>query len=231
MSMIENREQQIKSASEIIAYGCSDELKAALIQDFPELAESEDERIRKSIILLLQRGGYMSPEDKDKAYAWLEKQKESLHISETCKENADSFTDEDERIRKLLVWQVHRNIEDETNDLAQSVYDGIKGHDPDLEESIEDWKKCLAYLEKQKEQKPAEWSEKDEKIWKDIFDLCNRFGYDDACRLLKSISRRSWKPSEEQMFALDSAILMFHNLKRGGDKKELESLYNDLKKL
>jgi len=61
---------------------------------------------------------------------------------------------EDERIRKLLVWQVYRNIEDETNDLAQSVYDGIKGHDPDLEESIEDWKKCLAWLEKQKEQKP-----------------------------------------------------------------------------
>lgn len=58
---------------------------------------------------------------------------------------------EDERLRKLLVWQVHRNIEDETNDLAGSVYDGIKGHDPDLEESIEDWKKCLAYLEKQKE--------------------------------------------------------------------------------
>lgn len=53
---------------------------------------------------------------------------------------------EDERIRKLLVWQVYRNIEDETNDLAQSVYDGIKGHDPDLEESIEDWKKCLAWL-------------------------------------------------------------------------------------
>lgn len=40
-----------------------------------------------------------------------------------------------------------------------------------------------------------------------------------------------WKPSELQMFALDSAILMFHNLKRGGDKEELQSLYNDLKKL
>lgn len=61
---------------------------------------------------------------------------------------------EDERARKLLIWQVHRNIEDETNDLAQSVYDGIKGHDPDLEESIEDWKRCLAYLEKQKEPVP-----------------------------------------------------------------------------
>ena len=64
---------------------------------------------------------------------------------------------EDERIRKLLVWQVYQNIEDETNDLAQSVYDGIKGHDPDLEESIEDWKKCLSWLERQKEQKPTEF--------------------------------------------------------------------------
>ena len=61
---------------------------------------------------------------------------------------------EDEKIRSLLVWQVHRNIEDETNDLAKCVYDGIKGHDPDLEESIEDWKKCLAYLERLKERGP-----------------------------------------------------------------------------
>lgn len=40
---------------------------------FPELKEkeSEDEKIRKSIIKLLQVGGYMSPEDKDKAFAWL----------------------------------------------------------------------------------------------------------------------------------------------------------------
>ena len=121
------REEQLKLARQLLESGVlSEESANAIKADFPELAESEDERIRKSIILLLQRGGYMSPEDKDKAYAWLEKQKESLHISETCKENADSFTDEDERIRKLLVWQVHRNIEDETNDLAQSVYDGIK---------------------------------------------------------------------------------------------------------
>lgn len=42
----------------------------------PELAESEDERIRKSIIHILQVGGYMSPEEKDKAFAYLEKQKE-----------------------------------------------------------------------------------------------------------------------------------------------------------
>ena len=72
---------------------------------------------------------------------------------------------EDEEIRKLLVWQVHRNIEDETNDLAGSVYDGIKGHDPDLEESIEDWKKCLDWLERQKEQKPVHTAKE---IWEEM---------------------------------------------------------------
>ncbi len=41
---------------------------------FPELRESEDERIRKSIISLIQNGGYMSSEDKGKAISWLEKQ-------------------------------------------------------------------------------------------------------------------------------------------------------------
>ena len=64
------------------------------IDIFPELAESEDERIRKEIIELVKkyaptefnwRGG-------DEHIAWLEKQKESLHVPETCKENPDSFT-------------------------------------------------------------------------------------------------------------------------------------------
>ena len=121
----------------------------------------------------------------------LERAKAGKPMDEVFPELKES---EDERIRRLLVWQVHRNIEDETNDLAQSVYDGIKGHDPELEESIKDWKKCLAYLEKQKEQKPfsqevfdiakhealwgeqppAEWSEKDSRI---LYNVITYVGY------------------------------------------------------
>jgi len=98
----------------------------------------------------------MTIEEKAKAYdealKWMRELYPGLHGA--TKEDAEHYFPElresdDEGIRKLLIWQVHRNIEDETNDLAQSVYDGIKGHDPDLEESIEDWKKCLAWLEKQ----------------------------------------------------------------------------------
>jgi hypothetical protein len=44
--------------------------------DSIKVCESEDEKIRKAIIRLLQNGGYMEPQDKEKAFAWLEKQKE-----------------------------------------------------------------------------------------------------------------------------------------------------------
>lgn len=59
-----------------------------------ELKESEEERIRKSIILLIQRGGYMSPEDKTKAFAWLEKQKEPKPAE---------WSDEDEKIYQSIM--------------------------------------------------------------------------------------------------------------------------------
>lgn len=72
----------------------------------------------------------------------------------------------------------------------------------------------LAYLEKQKEQKPAEWSEEDEKMRDRIIDILNRTfsvysalgtsstrpscpTYKDEIAWLKSL-RPSWKPSEEE---------------------------------
>ena len=66
---------------------------------------------------------------------WLEKQKESLHIQETCKENADSLAgdNEDESIRKEIIDYLKTVNEVESN-CNHSV--------------IDDW---LAYLEKQEE--------------------------------------------------------------------------------
>lgn len=84
-----NRKEQIKKVEEIIAYGCSDELHKALIKDFPELAESEDERIRKELLSYarlkvenMSRLSLQKQVDKDNyqwwkdVVAWLEKQKE-----------------------------------------------------------------------------------------------------------------------------------------------------------
>ena len=63
------------------------------------------------------------------------------------------------------------------------------------------------WLEKQKEQKPAEWSEEDEKYLNRVINLwVNDFGEDsDTVKWLKSL-RPSWKPSEEQMEAFKGYI-------------------------
>ena len=52
-------------------------LKAVLENIFPELRESEDERIRKSLIELVEQ--FMADERKEKTIAYLEKQKEQNH--------------------------------------------------------------------------------------------------------------------------------------------------------
>ena len=72
-----------------------------------------------------------------------EKQKESLHIQETCKENADSFT-EDERIRKFLIQHISEWIGCIEHDLKNS------SKDIESEKELAMFKAGLAYLEKQK---------------------------------------------------------------------------------
>lgn len=184
----------------------------------PELAESEDERMCTRCIDLLRKVSaysgeeYLGVEIAD-CIIWLQalikKLKESLHITEICKEDADSFTDEDERIRKKLIEIIG--------------YFRSRGIDHQLCEEF------LSYLERQKEQKPeerfkearekyqVEWSEEDERmlkstIWHISNSLTNGKNTDCKCDLtewlkekLKSL-RPSWKPSEEQMDALSYAL-------------------------
>ena len=149
--------------------------KQALETIFPELSESEDERIRKEIIDFIQ---------------WAEDRGMTRHDYHQAKRPA--------------VW--------------------------------------LAYLEKQKEQKPAEWSEGDE----DMLNSCissieeakeNRYAYketdgdtsyDHEIAWLKSL-RPSWKPSEEQIDALKELI---DDANRAGwVTPGATELYEQLKKL
>ena len=170
---------------------------------FPELAESEDERVIKALETFINQ-----PEIADKItfearigwLAWLEKQKESLHIPESCKENADSFTSEGERIRKELID-------------AFSAYDIESSWNGIPVSSV------IAWLEKQKEQKPAEWSEEDEKmlhgIEQCVYDNVANIGTVNKYIDFLSSLRPSWKPSEEQMLkgAVEGRVhaLGFHN--------------------
>lgn len=121
---------------------------AKIVQDaigvlHPELAESEDEKMCTRCIDLLQKVSaysgeeYLGVEIAD-CIIWLQalrkKLKESLHITEICKEDADSFTDEDERIRKKLIEIIG--------------YFRSRGIDHQLCEEF------LSYLERQKERGP-----------------------------------------------------------------------------
>ena len=128
----------------------------------------------------------------------------SSHLStESCKavsEYIDTIIpelreSEDERIRKFLLRLAKRCNENSIDFLGE-----IKKKD------------VIAYLEKQKEQKPAEWSEENEKIITRLISYFESFriagvatkweGLDiqEVITLLKSL-RPSWKPSEEQMDA------------------------------
>ena len=114
----------------------------------PELRETEDERIRKELIEFLDGVWHLGKNanfDKwDKAdctkwIAWLKKQKECIAGG------GKTSADEDERIRKWIINLI-KEVEYDEDWCVKSV----------------DCNKAVAYLEKQKEQKPAEWSEEDE---------------------------------------------------------------------
>lgn len=129
---------------------------------------------------------------------------------------------EDERIRKDIVFLI--------------------GHVPTMNEERRE--KCLAWLEKQKEKKPAEWSEEDEQMRLTCIDIIEHFPipsgavvygpWNDCIDWLKSLRSRptssdNWKPSEEQMAALYTAAREAPTIKENGNY--LYDLYNDLKKL
>ena len=78
---MDNYEQKYKKALEAVKFlqevNPSDEGIQNWVKDnFPELKESEDERMRKSIIYALRNGGFYSTDKTDEAIAWLEKQGE-----------------------------------------------------------------------------------------------------------------------------------------------------------
>lgn len=170
------REDQIKKAAEIIAYGCSDELKAALIQDFPELAESEDERIRKRLINIvgLYYGTSTVDPERDECIAYLEKQKEPLPIpnkfsglkslmlqylqsAANRKDDAEIEDDTDLWGRKILdyVWKYDEKQKEQP---VEGIPDSVK-----FDEGFKTGRE-IGFREGVESVKPVEWSEEDRSI-------------------------------------------------------------------
>ena len=91
------------------------------------------------------------------------------------------------------------------------------------EEDIVDWLKSLK--DKVQPQPKQGWSKWDELQYKAAYNLCENSGHTVTSDWLKSIKQRiGWKPSEEQMHVLESAVSSLQST-------ALESLYNDLEKI
>ena len=186
---MDNREEQIKLAEQLISTGIDDELKKAIENQFPELKESEDEKIRKVLLKYFnERNSYR---DEDETFngvpfpsiiAYLEKQKEQRSIEDVIK----NITKNKEAATKFLK---SAGIMDDNGELAEmyrseqkpaewSELDKLHQHniiaylefrkDKNLPEDTKypvldawiDWLKSLGPWPKE------EWSEEDERMWK-----------------------------------------------------------------
>lgn len=203
---------------------------------FPVLKESGDEKIRKALIKLVKKAGegYENVIDGvsiENAISWIEKQGEQ--------KSANTVKDVWKNMR-LEVWaQASGNREANVSCDNTKIFSLC-----DIDEIIEKINDC------QIEQKPAEWSEEDEKMIENIIDTINmsiedcdvddvgtkaRFTLekerDWLKNKLKSLRLQStWKPSKEQMEAMGNVIKPYCK-GYGWDETPLGTLYNNLKKL
>jgi len=188
-------DQIIKKANKMHHENC-ETCQMCIEELIPELAESEDERIRESIIAILKNYVDNSNTFKPKMIAWLEKQKEGKFID-----------------KNLVKEEAHR-----------IAWECSKHYDPLL--SRESWCEMAAldmayWIEKQGEQKPV-WGEKDEDNFKHLMDeiVClgnsrnsaNRLYYDRLIKFLDELKNRAqpkekWCDKDERM--LDRLIAYF----------------------
>ena len=165
---------------------------------FPELAESEDEKVRKAILEMIHdtTGDSLWIDynvHKEDAIAWLEKRGQTFTKKDIDDAYLKGICDTKRELEKQAV---------PTDIPADAVLDGNK------DGLIADTIRCKT--EKQ------EWSEEDENLLKlsieNLTELKDRFGEEygkvgDCIVLLESIKERcTWKPSKEQISVLSRSL-------------------------
>lgn len=254
MDYKEKYEQAIENLRKIkVANKDNKELVDFIEYKYPELKESEDEKIKKSLIGHLKecrnntRSEVMIGEYA-KWIAWLEKVIIPSHndIDLSFIEDIKNVITEAPLLiysdkEKMIAWLEKQG--------EQKPINQCNTQEPTLDEAKK-WNEAyekgysLGYENGRNEQKPAEWSEENEimkvhtlqiikKYWNSLPDT----DYDDENEMsescynwLKSLKSQShWKPSEEQMNYLKKVYESYSVCE--GERWALESLYNDLSKL
>lgn len=189
---------------------------------FPQLYESEDEKIRKHLICLFKKeygnnssARFAGIKVKD-IIAWLEKRDEQKHTTP-----------------KFKVGDMIRHIKEGITCKIDSIdteyrVSGCNG--THLPFDAEDYWELV-------EQESVEWSEEDEKILKEVVSILRNNLHPSATERMRLAVKldslrppKHWKPSEEQMKALNS-LLLKGGITEVGQAPCLQSLYIDLKAL
>ena len=228
---MENYEEKYKNAlsqAKQAINNIPDKSLAEWLQNiFPELQESEDEGIRKSLIGHLKEcrkntRSEIMPGEYAKWIAWLEKQGEQKPTNKEVKQIKENL---------IKYLQQQRDASDFGGDVV----------------TFQTWIDLLSTNLNQissVEQKPI-WSEEDDKKRKGLIKgLEDRMGFGWACDpfsreeyidWLKSLKERyTWKPSEEQIKALHCFLehgCAAPDREASIAEKVLETLYRDLEKL
>ena len=185
--------------------------KQSILDDiFPELKESEDERIRKALIRFHKSTIDIDGIKGADVIAWLEKQgeqKSQRMISAEAKEalyDKPEWSEEDEEMLKLAI----KSCEQCGNEYAYY------------------WLKSL----KDRVLPNQEWSEEDEKMIEAALQFAHEYGRHGLWCWLKSLRpQNKWKPSDEQIIALEYIINNVHNTSYSC--KIAKELLEQLKKL
>ena len=198
---------------------------------FPELKESEDERIKNLIYCivrdrsdvgkLLEANGCPV----QKALSWLEKQKDNTEKEYVFRPLAGT---------DITTAAKHAIERAKDGDHLVLAFNGMYTPDSKYDSTKGLVDKYNTYL---KEQNPAEWSEEDKNFIKELCDLfasiaknnyVGRYYAPDLVSKLQSLRPQPhWKPSEEQM----EALLLVSGVVAPKHRETLKSLYSDLKKL
>lgn len=203
----------------------------ALSEVIPEFKESADERIRKAIESIIRvygktQGEWIAGYDEDTlvvhlrdAFAYLEKQKE---------QKPAEWSEEDKRMLRRCI----KSIESSKNFADLQTFKEAKDKE-------KDWLKSLP--ERFNLQPKQEWNTHDKAIMNCIVCCLDGQFVSEAARkqALEWFNKHrrdflnspSWKPSEEQMEALESAVKLYKDTHFEIYHERIVSLYEQLKKL
>ena len=243
-------EAALKTAKDLLSQKnfpwCDDDVRGI----FPELRESEDEKIRKEILELVSISGNGNQYEEIKD--WLEKQ--GKHNKQYLYDIIIALWDLLDKIDTFADLQIDDTNPDnpfrKIEDITQERHKFVKsdGYNLFIENFIITNDKNF---EKQGGQKIADnqnWGEEDERMKSNVLDTiqdaindcdCDdigtkaRFALENEYNWLKSLKpQQHWKPSEEQMQALKYVVDYFGELtEHFAEYNEIKSLYDDLKKL